>query len=1377
MDFFEPCITNSKGIYYIKPKFNTYKSKDLMIRGGDFYAIWDEENKRWSKDQDDAIRLIDNEIRKKLQEVRHSSDEAYVPLYMWDADSGIIDRWNKYVRQQLKDNFQPLDNKLIFSNSKVKREDYSTHRLNYPLEKGCMDSYDELMSTLYDPEERHKLEWAIGCVVSGDSTWVQKFIVIVGDPGTGKSTFFKILRKLFSGYIATINAKSLGDSRAAFALEPLKNDPLVAIEDDAKLDKITDNTRLNSLISHEPMVVNEKNKSQYENTFHAFVFLGSNTHVQITDSASGLTRRLIDVKPSGRRLEFDRYNEIMGKIDFELGAIAEHCLSVYNHSKKKYNDYVPVRMLRATNLMFTFLKEKGNEFVDENNGARLVDLWNGYKLFCEESKIKHPHDRMEFRNEIEPYFSAFKDNYILPDGRECRSGYFVGFKWDKIDMVSPVKKEEVIEEEIKSDDIPDWLKLDYTTSVLDEMLKDCPAQLTKDDGTPKYKWDNVKTKLNSIDTKQLHYVKVPENHIVIDFDIKDESGNKSRELNLKAAKQFPPTYAEWSKSGAGIHLHYIYKGDVAKLSSVYDDNIEVKKFTGNSSLRRMLSGCNMLNVAELSSGLPLKGDDKLVFDKDNFLNEKALRTIIKRNLKKEYHAYTTPSVQFIKSKLDEAYANEDLKYDVSDLRQAVYIFCANSSNQSEYCLNLFNEMHFKSKCFEEEKVSVKTNDDDKPEIVYDVEVFMNLFLVCWKYRGAPDDSVIRLFNPSIEEIENLYLNYRLDGFNNRGYDAHIMRAWMYGYSNIQLYNLSKSIIASNEESNSVKFSEAYTSDHLDAYDIATKKQSLKKWEIELNYIHFENAYDWDKPLPKDKWEEVGNYCANDVNATDKVFDAIENDVKVRLLISEMSGLMPINTNRQHITRIIFGKEKNPNLVYTNLATGEQTYLNGDEYKGEYLNEFPGYEFCITGIDKERYVKDKDGKPLCTSAKSIYMKCDPSEGGYVLANPGMYGPVWCFDVSGLHPASLIAMNKFGEFTSRYAEIRQARLYIKHKDYESAKNLPWIGPYIGKYLTNDKDAKAISNALKLILNSTYGFCSANFANPFKDPRDEDNIVAKRGALFMISLKEKVIEMGYTVIHCKTDSIKVVNPDERLCKFITDFGKKYGYEFEIEHKFDRICLVNRSTYIGLYSEPDYDKNGNEIWWDATGAEFQHPYIYKTCFTHEPIIFEDYCETKSVASGGIIYLDMNDGLPDVTYWERIKDNRKRDASKLTKKAVAELFDTRDLTDEQIEAEIAKGHNYIFIGRISQFVPVVDEAHGGELVVKRDGKFSAVAGTKGYRWLEATAVKALGIEHLIDKDYYRKLVDDAIESISEYGDYNWFANAPVGSLEHEIINDPDIPF
>lgn len=1348
MDFFEPAKKVIKGVYYVAPKFKICRSKDLMIRGRDFYAIWDEENQRWSRDQDDAIRLIDGETKKYVLEKR-KEDEAYVPQYMWDSDSGVIDRWNKYVQKQMRDNYRPLDNKVIFSNTQVKREDYSTHRLNYPLEEGPIPSYEELMSTLYEPDERKKLEWAIGAIVSGDSVWIQKFIVIVGDPGTGKSTFFKILRMLFPGYFATINAKALGDGHSAFALEPLKNDPLVAIEDDADLSKITDNTRLNSLISHEPMTVNEKFKSQYENTFHAFLFLGTNKDVKITDSASGLTRRLIDVVPSGNKVTVERYNDIMKQIPFELGGIAYHCLKVYTYNKKKYNDYVPVRMLRATNLIYNFLEEYQAELFSESDGCRFYDLWNAYNTYCDLSKVQYSHTRQEFRNELRPYFREYLSTYEYAPGQKCQ-GYYAGFKFEKLGLVNPFREENV-EKEDSTFIVPDWLNMDKTKSIFDEEASGYSAQYANEEGNPTNKWSNCKKKLKDISTNKLHWVKMPENHIVIDFDIRDENGKKNKRLNQEAASKFPKTYAEWSKSGCGIHLHYIYKGDVSKLSRIYDDNVEIKVFTGNSSLRRKLVGCNDVSIAEINSGLPLKGDGKKVIDKEGLQNEKAIRTVIKRNINKEYHAATAPSVQFIFKVLEDAYNNKDLRYDVTDLRPSVLNFAANSTNQADKCLRLVSEMRWKSEVFEKEEQppAVSTNGQESPIVFYDVEVFPNLFVVCWSSLGS--DVVVQMINPSPKEIENLYNTSRLIGFNNRKYDAHIMYARMMGYTNAQLFSLSQKIIG--DESKNASFSEAYRTDYADIYDISTKKQSLKKWEIDLGFTHLENAHPWDQPVDEKRWKEIAEYCSNDVLATKKVFEKCMADYTARLLLSELSGLPVIDTNRQHITKIIFGNDRKPNLLYTDLATGVQTYLDGtvEPTHPDVKNYFSGYEFNINGIDKERY------SDSFTSGKSIYMGEDPSEGGFVYSEPGMYYNVWCFDVSGMHPASIIAMNKFGKYTKVYKEIRDARLYIKHKDFESAKKL--LDGKLEKYLTDESNAKDLSNALKLILNSTYGFCSASFDNPFRDPRDKDNIVAKRGALFMITLKNKVIEMGYKVIHCKTDSIKVVNPDEKLQKFIDEFGKQYGYLFEVEHKFEKICLVNRAVYIGKYSDPDYDKDGNEIWWDATGAEFAHPYIFKSLFTHEPITFKDYCETKQVTKGAL-YLDMNENYPDVSSWEKLLKNRHEDATRLSKRAFEELYSVREMSDDDIISEIKKGHNYQFIGRIGQFVPIISGRGGGELVAKRGDKYPSVSGVKGYRWLEAEFVKELHREDDIDKNYYRKLIDDAIASIEEYGDANKFINS-----------------
>lgn len=68
-----------------------------------------------------------------------------------------------------------LDETLIFSNTDTNKSDYASKRLPYPLEEGNIDSYLKLVSTLYSDEERHKLEWAIGSVITGDSKHIQSF--------------------------------------------------------------------------------------------------------------------------------------------------------------------------------------------------------------------------------------------------------------------------------------------------------------------------------------------------------------------------------------------------------------------------------------------------------------------------------------------------------------------------------------------------------------------------------------------------------------------------------------------------------------------------------------------------------------------------------------------------------------------------------------------------------------------------------------------------------------------------------------------------------------------------------------------------------------------------------------------------------------------------------------------------------------------------------------------------------------------------------------------------------------------------------------------------------------------------------------------------
>lgn len=1341
--------STKNGVVEIYPKFVCRTSSDLMLRGGDFYAIWVEERGLWSTDEQDAIDLIDRELDRYATENKTKLGGDVRILHMWDAETCMIDAWHKYCQKQMRQNFHQLDDNLIFSNTETTKTDYASKKLSYPLEAGDCPAFEKLISTLYSPKERHKIEWAIGAIVSGDSKKIQKFMVLYGAAGTGKSTILNIIQQLFKGYDCVFDAKALGSSNNSFALEAFRGNPLVGIQHDGDLSRIEDNTRINSLVSHETMQVNEKYAKAYSNDFKCFLFMGTNKPVKITDAKSGIIRRLIDVSPSGDKLEPKEYKRVFKQVSFELGAIAHHCKEVYLSNPGAYDDYMPTEMMGASNDFYNFILDAYYIFKKED-GTTLKAAWEMYRNYCEEAKIPYPFSQRTFKEELKNYFREYKERYRLEDDSRIRS-YYSGFRTDRIDGVGEVSEVDI------SPSTPKLIQFESMESIFDKECADCFAQYATPKETPSEAWDNVRTKLSKLDTSRLHYVRVPENHIVIDFDIKDDEGKKSFERNVEAASKWPPTYAELSKSGCGVHLHYIYSGDVSKLSLVYDDNIEVKTFTGKSSLRRKLTKCNNLPIATISSGLPLKGDKKLV-NFEAIQSEKGLRTMIKRNLNKEIHPGTKPSIDFIHKILEDAYSG-NLSYDVTDMRNSVIAFAANSTNQADYCLKLVDKMKFKS-----EEPSAPVANDEAPLVFYDVEVFPNLFLVNWKIQGK-DKPVIRMINPSPTEIENL-IRFRLVGFNCRRYDNHILYGRLIGYSNERLYQLSQRIVNGEKDA---FFGEAYNISYTDIYDFASagNKKSLKKLEIEMGIHHQELGLPWDQPVPEEKWIQVAEYCDNDVIATEAAFEYLSADWVARQILADLADMTVNDTTNSLTTKIIFGGNRNPQkqFHYRNLAEpvfdlDEETYAFLAEAAPEMMQQTHGEAGSLLP-----YFKDYTFK----NGKSIYRDEEIGEGGKVYAEPGMYSKVALLDIMSQHPHSIIGEVLFGvEFTRRFREIVNGRVSIKHEAWDDVNNMldGKLTKYIQKVLDGEMTSKQLADALKTAINSVYGLTSAAFTNPFRDPRNKDNIVAKRGALFMTDLKYEVQKRGFTVAHIKTDSIKIPNATPEIIQFVMDFGKKYGYYFEHEATYDRMCLVNDAVYIAKYD------NGK---WTATGAQFAVPYVFKKLFSKEDICFEDMCETNSVTTA--IYLDMNEGYPDVSTEEKVRDLRdkviKNPDKKLTKSETNLLEQFKDISDEKLAELIAKGHNYRFIGRVGQFCPIKDGCGGGVLLREKDGKFYAVGGSKGYRWLESEMVKELGKENDIDRTYYDDLATAAAKDISKYGDFEWFVS---DDSEEELTETPTMP-
>ena len=1331
-DFLKVTKTFRNSRYYYKPTFITKTSiKDLLVRGQAFYAVFDHSTGFWTKEKARLIEMIDEQVREYAEnDVGNSilSDEAHGPVIVQMADSAnhIVEQFDRFCKTLGDNQEHMLDMKMLFSNSEVSRKDYATKTLDYPLQYCPTPYYDALCETLYLPDEREKWEWAVGCMIAGESSKIQKMFAFYGEPGTGKSTIISgILAKQVmggrkAGYAVKFEAVNLVGGNE-FGTDFLENDSILAYDDDAELDKINARSTLNKIVSHETVRVNCKFKSPFMTNPNCIVFVGTNDPIQLSPN-SGMRRRLIDIRPTGNLVSADMYDECMEHIPFEKSGIAWRCLQVYKKLGRHYYDhYIAEDMLARTSPFHNFVVENVMELKDGISLAKAYDMYVSYAEIC---KYKNVIVRYKFRDTLKLYYDKYSD------------GKFEGFRWEKIGEKRP--------ETVKID-ICGWLQFDKTNSLFDKKFAGQPAQYANEEGLPSYKWSNVNTTLSDISTNKLHYVKMPEEIICLDFDIRGEDGEKSFEKNLEAASKFPPTYAELSKSGCGIHLHYIYTGgDPKELSRIYEDNVEVKVFTGNSALRRCLTKCNDIPIAELSSGLPMKvKGGKNMVDWDGFKNEKILRAMIIKNLKKEYHPATKPSIDYIDKLLSDAY-DSGVSYDVRDMQNDVLAFAMASTNKADYCVELVSRMHFCSKDILENERELENNtvDENAPIVFFDVEIAPSYkqyveycnnngidinplipkdskahFLICWKYRGD-GKKIQKMLDPKPEEVEALF-KYRLIGFNNRDYDNHMVWAASQGYTPSELYSLNSKIIV--EKDRKAKFGQAYNISYTDIYDFAAgdNKMGLKKYEIKLHLDHVEWDRPWYEPIPDDRLVDWVNYCSNDVLSTEVVFDYLKDDYEAREILAKLAGGTVNDTTNSLTTKLLTHDIPDPQsqYIYTDLST-----------------IFPGYEYHPEGIDKERYSTEPGTK--VSTRKSIYMGEDPSEGGFAnCPHPGVYFNVGLFDVVSMHPHSAIRLKIFGEeITKRFENLVEGRVAVKHirevGDDAYKEAIRRLGPIVEEIFDGVRPedvkakAKAVANALKTAINSVYGLTSAKFDNKLRDPKNVDNIVAKYGALFMITLKHKVQEMGYTVVHIKTDSIKIANVDDNIKKFIMDFGKKYGFTFEHEATYSKMCIVDDAQYVAYEVEADGEKL-KEPFWTVTGAKFAPPYLFKNLFTHEEVVFDDYPEIKSVSD-------------------------------------AAIYISTDGTDK-------------FIGRIGSFV-AVKEGYGGELVRVKGDKRAAVTGTKGYLWNESEIIRKH--PERLDLDYYRNECDKAIEAINEYYPFDDFVNyEPMDFLFIPKGSPEEVPF
>jgi hypothetical protein len=1179
MDFYTPYVKaapkNKSRPAVVGVSFNPLNADDLVVtntRSGDTRGVYFYNGSTWINDELALKRQISSDIHDRFDIERENYEELSIDS-LDNAASKATHDW-LLMKEQVQTEARPFDNKIFFRSDIATRSDFSTFHLSYDPTPMETPAITEIFSTLFTEPERSKLYWFLGAALTNSMPDIQKFIYLHGPKGSGKGTTIDIARALFEGYAHDINLQKL-TSGESFSSEQVRAVP-VLIDDETDLYRMKSDINLLKLISHDPIRVNKKYQMETDITFTGLLIAASNQAVKVRNVDSGITRRLVDINQTSNKIEYTRYLELMRKVPSEIPGFAFELIDFYNNTDPdQYLNYESQQMITETNYIHRFIAENINELLEFSplTSQKAYDI---YVSYTENDNAGFTLSRHEFRTEMERYFDISPTSKrISMNGRQYTS-IMTNFNWDRL-------KESTITGRNNPHALPTF---DSLYNIFEHSLY--KGQLANADGHPNYKWDATTTIASNISQEETHFIlpKDPDNTLIA-IDIDHDTFEASYESYRTFISRYPDlanTYSELSRNPNRIHIYAWYRGqlDANSVEKELGPNIELKVYSGNQSLRRKFTFSNGVStIGEIPADLIKRKETNPMIDITQLADEKHLRSLIEKNLKKEIHGATAPSFDFIRKLIFDAY-DSGLSYDITDLRQDIINFAGSSTNQSERLLKSVVKLPFVSKDLQSPD-DVATNDIslEVPEIsdlyFVDVEVFLDHWIL--SYKPFTSDVVTTIVDPTMPALEELS-THPLVGFNNYGYDDYILYYALLGYSAPKLYEVSQKIITGFGE---VKLPfKAHKVFYADIYDFSTKKQSLKRWELELGIPHAEANIDWNAPLPEAALDDIIFYNKNDVKATQKVFEANLPDYETRQMLSSISGLPVSSKGNAHAIAIIFAPDSpdNKKLVYSDLS-----------------ETFPGYTFNKFNTPKSLYEINN----------SLY---EPSEGGYVFTKPGYYEKVIELDVASMHPSSAIALNYFGTYTANYKAIKDARIEIKHGNFDKAKD---ILPSIKDFEISESNSKAIANALKLVINSAYGLSSASFDNPLKAPKNLDNIIAKRGALFMITLKEHLEKKGFEVIHIKTDSIKLVmnkldfDPEDYLSE-VAEFGSQYSYDFEIADTYTDFYLLNKAVLAGTDSSNHTH---------AIGAELIEPYILKSLFTKEPFTPLDYSVIKETRAG----------------------------------------------------------------------------------------------------------------------------------------------------------------
>jgi hypothetical protein len=475
-------------------------------------------------------------------------------------------------------------------------------------------------------------------------------------------------------------------------------------------------------------------------------------------------------------------------------------------------------------------------------------------------------------------------------------------------------------------------------------------------------------------------------------------------------------------------------------------------------------------------------------------------------------------------------------------------------------------------------------------LIYDLEVFAEDWLVV--VANPETGEVFKVHNQS-NRIAKLFgvKDDVFGGFNNKHYDDYIIQAILQDADNAKIKHLNDWIIQGNQPWEFPEIDLGYR--NFNTFDLRDDLQlglSLKAIEGHLGHSIVETGVDFDimRKLTSEELEAEFSYCKNDVLNTTELYRQRKNYLDSKLLLADLKHLDPaqaIGLTNAKLTAAFLDAKKTPH-------NDEFEYVAPDNLKiGRYQNvrrffENP-VEFYRNQLMSQRdMVKTDCSKKTWANRLAKFDALSPKEQWYstefkrdIAGVPHVYA--W----GGLHgaiPNYFIQQDVDHKILTVDVSSYYPSLMIQYGFV--SRNVPdpagFKDVYDKRIAAKNSGNKSVANALKLVLNTTYG-ASKNQYNDLYDPRMA-NAVCITGQLFLTDLIDKLQRVeSFELIQSNTDGIVIrfeVEAEPRIEKVLQAWEKRVRMSLE-RTVIKTIAQKDVNNYVMRKGESYIYQNGEKV------------------------------------------------------------------------------------------------------------------------------------------------------------------------------------------------------